>query len=438
MRPLLFFPILLLSLSPTEAQDILHLPSDQRLTGELREITEAGSLTLQPVHSASPITVEKTTPHRVEFPAHTGQLSHGSEQITLTNGDTIFCELLSLDAQSLTFKTKFAGEFSVKRDCIQEIQFHSTARSNQTLAANDWIKTKQNTSWTATKESLTCLGTGEISQKLKLPLNFIVRYSAQWTGGQPHFKIYLCADSGETGKISECYYIEFSQHSVDLFRSTQSQPHKKIGNIPIVLRHQKDSTIALEIRVDRKTQQLSVSIDGQDAAIFSDPELTSASGDFIIIGTKMPQNHSLSVSDFEILKWQGDLLSAGSFSTDDLDETVDTLVDKEGLSFTGRLDAIVSEKGSKLLLFDSVGSKNVLQVPTDLAKTIYLKKQLPASSPSAQPYTISLGEKTTLTLSSLKISTQGSASAMHPLLGSLSFQSSALKELSLTPTATHE
>ncbi len=412
------------------AHAVVSLKDGNQLTGELISIDTKGNVVLESPLSSAPLEFIHSAILDIYFSDIETTAKHTSELVHLKNGDSLPCSLLSLDKTSVNIKTWYAEGFTIPTSTVSNIDFQREPNSiiyNGPNVSDIW---NTNGNWTQEANTLRCIGKGEIARAIDLPQNFILRSTVIWESALPNFKIHFCGDSSQVENIEESYSLDFSTNGIDVIRSSKSQPKAQIGKIPLRIKELPSNTLELELHVDRRTQTISVSVNGKKYGIFDDTSFRVPKGEFINFQSKLQQRtDSLTITNISVSQWRGSNLSSGN-EVPELDLNNDTLFDTEGLRFTGEIKQLSREK--KALDFAVEHSNKPMLVPLSKIQSLYFSNSSKDTSKSELPnYIINLHGGGSLRVESITLSSKHIL-AKHPILGQITLKTSSLNKITST------
>ncbi|MEO1857250.1 MAG: hypothetical protein ABGY95_07805, partial [Rubritalea sp.] len=348
---------------------VISLKDGGQLTGVLYSIDTNGHTTIHSPLSHVSLELIHSSVQDITFSDKATTSKHTSEVVNLHNGDSLPCSLLSIDRTSLTLKTWYSESFKIPTSTVSDIQFHTKPDSLVYSGPNTEDIWDSDTNWTQNTHGMQCIGNGEFSRTIDLPQNFIFKSTVTWESARPIFTIYFCADSSQSENMVNAYSLEFSTNNIHIVRSSKSQPRAQIGEIPLRLRELSSNKLDIELHVDRLTQTIAVSLNGEKYGFFDDTSFRVPSGKFINFESNLQKNtDSLTVSNISISQWRGsNLSSVNEIAEVDLD--LDSLYDTEGLKYTGQIQK--TDKGIKALYFEVKHSSKPMVVPLSHIQSLY-------------------------------------------------------------------
>ena len=412
------------------AHAVVSLKDGNQITGELSSIDTKGNVKiLSPVSNAE-LEIIHSSVLDITFSNKVTTSKHTSELVHLNNGDLLPCSLLSLDRTSVRLNTWYAEDFKIPTSTVSNIEFHSKPDSIIYSGPNADDIWHANTNWSIEPKALSCMGKGEISRRIDIPQNFIFKSTITWKSTRPSFKIHFCGDSNKSENMVDSYSLDFTTNAIQVIRSSKSQPRAQIGTISLRLRELSSNSIDVELHVDRRTQTLSVKLNGEQYGIFNDTSFRVPTGEFINFQSKIPQStDSLTITDISVSQWRGSNLSSGD-KVEELDLDQDTLFDTEGLRFTGEIQQLSRE--NKSLNFSVKYANKPMLVPISRIKSLYLSGSAEEKVQNESVhYSISLHGGGTLSVESITLSSDY-VSAKHPILGKITLTRSSLNKITST------
>lgn len=410
------------------ADTTVMLKNGNRLTGEIQQLSENGECHIQLTTTSSPVTIKPGKLEYIKFAKHKEEGKHHTESVTLINGDILPCQILKLKEDALEVDTSYGGSFSIPKKHIHSLGFNNTFEPILYEGPNLASEWAQLTQWKLGDRKIQTEQNAEASLHLPLTTNFSISFRAKWDGDRPRFKLYLASDHQRKSDIKNCYSIDFNSSSIQVYRASSSRPKQRIGEIPIRLRERSRRAAQIEVKVDRKLQQISIHIDGNRLGVFDDTEMSPPIGNWTILESNM-QNENLTISDI-CVKEQSDNFFSTADIKDKTAQSTDRFYDKEGLSYSGKLLKITKGDDTTNLHFKSKHSSTPLVVPIRFAHSLYLaENKLEKVSPAN--YLIELHGGGKLHISSLSLNAKNVLST-HPLLGKLTLTPNSLSSVTKT------
>ena len=406
---------------------VIGLKNGSKLSGELSSIDSTGNIKIHSPLSNSALEITHSSILEIAFPEEKVSPQHTSERVHLNNGDSLPCALVSLDKSSMSLSTWYAGDLKIPTSTVSNIEFHTTPDSLIYSGPSDNDIWRVNSNWSVKASSLRCIGKGEIAQNFELPENFTFKSTVTWESSRPLFNIHFCADSNRAHDMVDYYSIEFSSNGIHIIRSSKVQARAQIGEIPLRLRELPSNELDIELHVDRRTQTISVSINGDQYGVFDDTSFRVPSGNSINFESRFQQNtDSLTVANISISQWKGSNLTFGN-DLGELDLQQDTLFDTEGLRYTGDVQQL--SIAQKKLNFGIKHASHPMLVPLSKIQSLYFARSKSViNKDHSENYSIKLQGGGSLTVESITF-TSKQASAVHPILGKISLLPGSLHKI---------
>ncbi|MFC5051486.1 hypothetical protein ACFPK9_12815 [Rubritalea spongiae] len=413
------------------ADSSVVLTNGDRLTGEIQQLRENGECIMQLSTTQPEVTIKADMLNYIEFDASSEKQTTHKENIILTNGDSLPCEILGLKEGKLRIGTSYAGAFLIPRGQIESISFNNSASPQIYQGPNRPSEWDQLSHWEINEQNLQTNSNAEASIELPIPSNFVIRFQAKWEGERPRFKLYLCSDAQLNEDLQSAYFIDFNTSNIQVYRSTSSRANQRIGEIPIRLREFSKRSASIEVKVDRKLQQLTLEIDGEEIGTFDDTEISPPSGKWTIFEANM-QNALLSISNINVTE-APDNYFTGNSPDDPIDPQHDTFFDKQGGRAIGKLIDIKLSEQETTLHFENQHSKQSLSIPIAQAHTIFLASEKSTASQRGN-YLIEMHGGGKLEVLKLSLN-ENFITTTHPILGEIELSRAPLTSLKKLPTA---
>jgi hypothetical protein len=173
-----------------------------------------------------------------------------------------------------------------------------------------------------------------------------------------------------------------------------------------------------------------LTVNGVNHGIFDDTSFRVPSGKFIHFESNHKQNTaSVTVSNISVSQWRGSNLSSGK-ELAELDPDRDTLLDIEGLKYTGEIENISRETG--LLTFAMKHANKPMLVPLSQIQSLYFSAAKDKTTKNETgKYILSLQGCGSLSVESILLSKK-QISAKHPILGEITLKPSSLDKITST------
>jgi len=414
------------------ASDLVTLKSGDVFTGEVMALSD-GIITLNNPHSEAPLKIRNDKLQRLKFgETNTDELPKNSQVLNLRNGDTMPGQIVGLSDTHVSFQTWFAGQLEVPRDQIESLFFGVTPQTTIYRGPKDIIDWDQGNDrrWEFDEGRLHSRDRGTIGRDFNLPANFIFSTRFTWVNS-PNFRIHLCSESitnaGEAGTNS--YLLYANSQDIQIKRVTPQKNgrplYKTLITYEAPLHDIKDQSIDLELRVDRSSRMLQLSINGEKLAPGFDPEVPPT-GTHIVFESLSSGRRDIQIEDIHLQEW--DTKTQRFRAEPRADEKSDTLTVDDGDRFSGKIVSYDPTSEDKVFVVESPQSENPITIPQTNCSVMYFSKE--ESTPESKgEYRLDLRSGGGLTISGIKLSAQN-LEATHPWLGKMTLDRRIMSSIS--------
>ena len=311
---------LLVSVVPvTHAGDTLKFRNGDRLQGSLLSAT-ATDLRWQADGAPVPIQFEPTQLAELQLaprPPRTARQWHGWA-IELTNGDKLAGDIVTLDDQTLTLQTWYAGKLVLKRGAVKRIESRAqlpTVIYSGPTGASDWKSVQPG--WTYKRGKLECRQ-GQYSLSVNdvgFPDRASIEFDIAWRG-QPYWAVGFYAAPGFQSGLTG-YQLTCSGNSLYLQRTDGGNQRNLDGNVQVA-EPNLQTKAHYTIRVNKSKKTIAVSIDGVLVKQWTDAEEFAGKGTALYFQSQGQSD--LRLANILVTEWDGRLDSepAARAPTEDL------------------------------------------------------------------------------------------------------------------------
>lgn len=306
-----FFPLsvvfaatLAITSAADEVKSNLRFSNGDRLSGSMDSLTTDRLLWNSPI-------LEKPVPffldHVIDLTLNASQpdiASSHEASVTLTNGDLIRGQLVSVNGDIVELDTWFAGRMRFNRLMITDIKIaerpHFIYRGPTGLDA--WKQSGDKPTWTYQNSGFHSIVAGSIARDLDLPDECSIAFDAAWKGSL-QFTLVFFSDDLSSDRPGTGYYMNFQPRSIFL-RNLKTQ--KQLGNTQNAQALQENEKGRIEVRASLKTGKICVFVDGRIIEVFTDPDVTRIGmgrGVHFINQNTLP----LQISRIEVGSWDGEI-----------------------------------------------------------------------------------------------------------------------------------
>ncbi len=407
---------------PTQAET-LEFKNGDRLIGDILSMTP-NSLTLSCPLANAPLEIYPSAIRKITFPVPSDLPNAHTQRLTLTNGDTFPCKILSLDNKELHITTWYAGNFTIPRQHIQALQFGISEEKTLFLASgqpNQWDVQKGKWSWSQKNSSFSCSGLGTLAQEVELPDNIQFSFTLAWRE-TPKCIFRFCAENSTPNKNQNTYELQFNSAGLRILRFTNDiKTPETITSIPLKPHNVKKESLDIKIQLNRKKGELTLYID--DIHLSTSPiQHPKTEGKFIVFNNRTKAKKACTIKNFKITTLH-DATAMLPPNKDALKS--DLLLDSEGEELSGEITSITTEGGKQTIHFSHL--KSPLHIPARriaaLLFATHKKQPLPTST-----YVSTLRQHGSFHAQSITLD-QNSLICEHPLLGKFTLDPKALQSL---------
>lgn len=419
-------PLLILLAPAVLSADQVRLADGGSITGEVTSLESGGEIGLDAEVAAGSLAVRADLVREIRFAEGVRSSGDRDARLTLVNGDSVPCDILAIDEDSLRIETDFAGTFEVARDVVsaaqvgirpREILYAGPAGESEWPVAEEWIYQEG---------ALVATGRGHAARSFEeLPDSFSLAFDLSWTQ-QPNLRVFVCSDTNQSGGgRHNRYYLQFGSAGFELKRQSDgSTSYHSLGAVNRDPLSFPDSSVRVELRIDRSRQLILLFLDGEPQGRFSDPLEELPTGETVIFENNQNEPDGLRVENIELREW--DAMGERHRSEDRGDGDGEALIDHEGQRFSGELAGTAERDGGRVVLFKSPHYPRPLEIPMNRVSTMFFAR--PGTDPARGTLTLDIADRGTLSVENCRF--RGDiASAAHPLLGPLEIERSALRAM---------
>lgn len=422
IRPALFLSLLL----PAVADEVL-LADGSKLSGTVTALADGGQLMLASPLSFEPFQLKVDRLKRVDFTEAGEFIDKDNALVVLANGDQFPGELASIDAESVTVRTTFAGELRIPRPSVSTVQLGVRPPKVIYRGPSSDSGWEIKNGWRYDSGRFHADNSGTVSRKFDIPGSFLLRFRVAWRN-TPNIQVYFADDSFETTGKADRYYLQFGGAGMELKRqqSGEGQGFLQIGSIPGDPSDFPENHVNVELRVDRNLRQIHLWLDGEFVDKWEDPLKTGPVGQGIMFRSNIGSDDSQYIEDIEVREW--DPSSQRHREEERGDEKQDVLITRSSDRGTGSILGMVAGEGGGTIRYKGPHHPDPVELPVSEVSTLFFAK--PAGASEAVPEALELGLRGRGSLGvSGCIFTGESVTAKHPLLGDLTIRRDAIANL---------
>jgi hypothetical protein len=419
------------------ADELTLAGSDARLSGTVRSISAQGVVELASELSSESLMLKSGAVEKIEFSSKASAGEPPSTLIELANGDFLPAKLESLNAEKLAVVSPEAGRLEIPRDRVKSLQFGIQRRKTiyqGPRGLDEWSDGGgEMKNWAFENDALVSRGQSAASKKLPLSRQFVMRFTLVWQQeAPPNFQIYFADPLVAKGAPSNRYYFQFGGAGMEIKR--EAAKGKRYNTIAIINRSADqfpDHRMKVAIMVNRDTARLQLTINGESEGEFADPIPDVPDGSGISLVCNTPNNGVQEIREIEILEYDDSRMRHQGEERGDL--ASDSLISREDDRWTGRLIEIRNTKDGARFVFKTGFQDKPVEIPEADVSTVFLSGGTGKAADDKQPpFVLRLPGEGSLGVSSCEFSGD-TASAVHPLLGPLSFRRGGILSIERSP-----
>ncbi len=425
-----FFSLLLTNILGLHLHaDTLTLSQESKLTGTIQSIDslqEQGLVTLQHQSTPSPMVIRAEHVKQILFSPSLSPLTQHTECLTLHTGEKLPCQIIQLNSNTLKINTSYAGQLELKKSDVAKITFQSSLANHIYYGPNSSKEWSYINDWIYQGGSLISKSKSLAYRNFELPESFIVSFRLHWEE-HPKFKFYFCTESKETMKKQNRYMLFFDASGIELKRVTR----RRYQGLAAIQRRPdsfKNNTTLIQLKVDRKNGQISISLDGEEIGTFIDKTSNIPSGNGFIFESTPRSNGSLELSDITISPWDG--ITALSKPQQNTNKTLDSFYDNQGQLFSGQALNLERKEDKNLhLTFKSPHTSQPMEIEAaNLNSLFFPTPEEETPKQTIPPIYIELSPSGEMFASDISLK-DGLLTATHPSLGTITLKQSTINSV---------
>jgi len=416
-------------LLPCAHADVIRMSHGDRLTGTIQSLSEQ-KVTLASPLTPTPLEVKPDSVQKITFDNHSELNNTHTELLTLSNGDTLPCSVISLDSQTLNISTWYAGPFSIPRTDIKILQFGISPDKPIYLGMDppsEWDTHKGG--WSFTNGGYICDGAGTLARKLDFPNNLRINFDLTWEN-TPNLAVRFLAANDSGKNTQDCYEFTFSSYGIKIQRLFKKQKPTPITSIDLVPHTIISQKINIDLKINRDSGQITLALDGVECGTWID-SLETLKGNHIVINTRNSRGKSCNLANLKISEWMKGQRSRPLERLNQ--EKVDILLDSEGEKISGHISSIQNNQSEERVIKLKVKySKDPILVPDHRLCTLIFSKQSKTSdkikTPKKSYFSAQFVGGGTLQLTTPKLD-QDKITTTHPILGNCTLNTSVISHI---------
>ena len=401
--------------------DTIEFLNEDKLTGTLSAMTNEGAIFTSPNYAA-PLSIKKDSIRQIKFINKLETPMPHAELITLVNGDSLPCQVLSMEKGTVNISTWYAGDFNIARENIFSIRFGISEEQTIFTGSND-IKTWSDSSgWSSDADGIyTSKKSGTLARELPLPENFHINFDLFWKDS-PNFVFRFCADSPKVTR-EDTYELIFNTAGIQIRQLKDADQSAPIANIDLNPASINAKQINIDLKVNRSDGSIILHLDhiksGTYHNVFDSPK-----GKHIIFQNRASSGNTCTVKNLHITDWKdtSPTRHLSKVSPSEMDVIIESLGDRR----SGKITRILKqENGNRIIQFADKHSSKPLMIPESYISLLYLAEPEKAPSHPELAFTANLTGYGSLQLEDTELS-ETKIKAHHPILGKYTLDRRAL------------
>lgn len=229
--------------------------------------------------------------------------------LTLTNGDSVRGQLVSVNNEKITLDTWYAGRLEFRRPMVREINIDAPDNLiyEGPNSLDGWLQTQPDSTppWKFEKDALTANTVGGLGRDFKLPHAVSIAFDLTWREA-PNLLLNVFVEEPGKPRPNRGYQIDMQGGYASVRRLGANMQGDGMLSIPEFREGEKAQ---LEIRANHQTGDVAVYINGKVRRNWRDPNPGGKFGTGIQFFTQ-PGIQSVQISKIRIRKWDGILEDA--------------------------------------------------------------------------------------------------------------------------------
>lgn len=434
--PVYRFALILASLLPAAADEVL-LADGSRLSGTVTALSDSGQVALASPLSLEPFLIRSDHVRHVVFSRQGGTADEHDALAVLANGDEIPCDLRGIDADSVQLATSFAGELDVPRSALSTLQLGVRPREVVFRGPADAEGWDIHDGWRFDSGRFAADGSGTLARTFDIPGSFAFRFRLAWRNN-PNIQVYFADDKLETVGKANRYYVTFNVSGLGLKRQqdqNEGQNWLDMASIPRDPSDFPDSSVEIELRVDRKLALVHIYLDGELVEKCHDPLHAAPSGQGIMFRSNVGGDETMFIDRIEIREWDP---SADRHRAEPRgDEDTDVVITRRSDRGKGRILGTGSGPEGLAILYKGPHTSEPVKLPAEEVSTLFFQRPEGAEPAPRPPLSLALRGRGSLGVTACTLAEDG-LRAEHPLLGTLSIRKEAVSRLERKPAGDEE
>ena len=429
LTPLVIIPLGLVLLSAAQG-DTLETDHGDTISGTVESL-EHGTLVFKSPMSPQALQIKASSLNHLTFSHTNKQSPTHTETLTLINGDTLPCNVTSLDKEQLSVTTRYAGSLNVDRSKIRSLRFG--IMSEEILFVGNeppetWTHMEGN--WSMTGDQ-SYEGKGHLAQQLTLPDKVRYQYDLSWQT-TPNFAFRFFSENNSAASKQNTYELIFNSEGMEIRRypdNTNSALRiASLSTADIQQGQKQKKSINIDLRADKSEGLISLYLDSTFIGTWHDP-VGPTNGNYTIFHNRSDQKTNCVISNIAITSRIGSIDSR-FYDKDATRAKTDILTDNQGDNISGNLIEIQSDDANKrVVVLQTKHSQDLFRVPEHRVSTLLFAKEENQAHSVEFSHILHLNNGAKLQINQPRISGE-QLTAIHPILGPINVSRTSIKSLS--------
>ena len=222
--------------------------------------------------------------------------------VTLTNGDSIRGQLASVDDETVSLDTWYAGRLDFRRVMVTGVKIEEKTDFiyRGPTGIDGWIQSKESPAWTYDRGAFRANSAGGIARDNLLADECLISFDVAWKGDSIRTRVILFSDDAATDNPSAGYELSFQRGSVHL-RNAKTQSFLGSAQSQALM---ESDRVRVEIRASLKSNRIALTINDRVVEVWNDPDARKAQlgkALHFISGSPLP----LRISNIRVAAWDG-------------------------------------------------------------------------------------------------------------------------------------
>ncbi len=286
-----------------DLRSVLLFKNGDKLHGTMQRFDEDGSIYWVHPDIVEPIRIKSSNVNGV-FLGQRSVAQQGGTYVVLSNGDTLYGKIASLDNDELLLETWYGGMMTIKRPMLSSITPGNVRDALYSGPRNiaEWQQTGTS-KWIVENERL--VGDGTIGRDVGLPEMANIQFDLDCNPGELNLQVMLYAKQMHRYG-SDCYLLEISGLRIKLSRFTANGGMNSLGEkqVPSL---RKNKRVVVQLNADKENRQFHLFINGKHIEGFVDSQMFIGRGTAIVFHSDAKKSN-FSIGNISVAEWDGSVI----------------------------------------------------------------------------------------------------------------------------------